>query len=72
MVVTRDTVLRDLRRVQKSAEADGSHPSALRSIELTAKLGGVTPPSEQAKGRGAEEGRSLSPAEVFGLPDTTR
>src|SRR5471032_3339581 len=34
VVVTRDTVLRDLRRIQKQAEADAAHPSAIRSVEL--------------------------------------
>jgi hypothetical protein len=72
VVVNRETVLRDLRRIQKKAEADASHPSALRSIELMAKIGGVAPPSDRAKGRGEDERRSLSPAELFGLPDTRR
>jgi hypothetical protein len=71
VVVNRETVLRDLRRVQRNAEADGSHPSALRSIELTAKLGGVTPPSGEGKDR-EREGRSLSPAELMGVPVTSR
>jgi hypothetical protein len=70
VVVNRETVLRDLRRVQRNAEADASHPSALRSIELMAKIGGVTPPPGQAKGGDAGEGRSLSPAELLGLPVT--
>ncbi len=70
VVVDRDTVLRDLRRIQKNAEADAAHPSALRSVELIAKIGGVTSPS--GKAAAVEERRSLSPAELMGLPHTTR
>jgi hypothetical protein len=73
VVVNRETVLRDLRRIQKSAEADASHPSALRSIELMARIGGVSPGSGWRKDRGpdSDEGRSISPAEFHGLPDTS-
>jgi hypothetical protein len=72
VVVNRETVLRDLRRIQKSAEADAAHPSAIRSVELMARIGGVTPPSGHAKGGEANEERSLSPAELMGLPITAR
>ncbi len=67
VVVTRETVLRDLRRIQRNAEADGAHPSALKSVELTAKIG--LAPDKSGEGAAAEE-RSLSPAELFGLPIT--
>ena len=48
-----------------------STPQRYSSLELTAKIGGVATASGQAKGRDSEEGkgRSLSPAEIFGLPD---
>jgi hypothetical protein len=68
VVVNRETVLRDLRRIQRSAEAAASHPSALRSVELMARIGGVAPVSGQAKSGDADEGRSVSPAEFHGLP----
>ena len=67
VVVTRDTVLRDLRRIQKQAEADGAHPSALRSIALTAKIG--LAPDKTGNGSGDEE-MSPSPAAIRGLPIT--
>jgi hypothetical protein len=70
VVVDRDTVLRDLRRIQRMAEADASHPSALRSIELMAKFGGVSVASGRSKSGTGDEGRSLSPAEIHGLPET--
>ena len=72
VVVTRETVLRDLRRIQRSAEADASHPSALRSIELMAKIGGVATASGRSRGPDSDmdEGRSISPAEFHGLPET--
>lgn len=66
VVVTRDSVLRDLRRIQRNAEADASHPSALRSVELIAKIG-----LKGERGGDGEE-RSLSPAELMGLPVTAR
>jgi hypothetical protein len=72
IVVTQETVLRDLRRIQRNAEADASHPSALRSVELIARIGGVSPSSERSKGRDMDEGRSPSPAELLGLPATRR
>lgn len=68
VVVTRDTVLRDLRRIQRNAEAAASHPSALRSVELMAKIGGVAPASGRDKSGDADEGRDMSPAEFHGLP----
>ena len=61
VVVTQQSVLRDLRRIQRNAEADGSHPSAIRSVELTAKIALSGP-----KTRTGEE-RSLSPAAIAGL-----
>jgi hypothetical protein len=67
IVVTRETVLRDLRRIQRKAESDGAHPSALRSVELAAKIG--LAPAGSREGGGAEE-MSPSPAEIFGLPIT--
>jgi hypothetical protein len=72
VVVDRETILRDLRRIQRSAEADASHPSALRSIELMARIGGVAPVSGRSKNGASDtdEGRSVSPAEFHGLPDT--
>ena len=69
VVVDRDTVLRDLRRIQRMAEADASHPSALRSIDLMAKIGGVTAPA--GRGGSADEGGSVSPAAFHGLPETS-
>lgn len=71
VVVNRETVLRDLRRIQRSAEADASHPSALRSVELMARLGGVSPPPGRNKVSDMDEGegRDMSPAEFHGLPD---
>lgn len=69
VVVTRETVLRDLRRIQRNAEADASHPSALRSIELMAKIGGVVTAPGQNRVPDSDEGRSVSPAEFHGLPD---
>ena len=68
VVVTRDTVLRDLRRIQRNAEAAASHPSALRSVELMAKIGGVTAASGRSKVPDSDEGRDMSPAEIYGLP----
>jgi hypothetical protein len=67
VVVTRDTVLRDLRRVQKQAEADGAHPSALRSIALTAKIG-LAP--DKTRNSSGDEEMSPSPAVILGLPIT--
>jgi len=67
VVVTRETVLRDLQRIQKNAEADGAHPSALRSVELKAKIG--LGPDKSGEGSSEEE-MSPSPAEIRGLPRT--
>ena len=67
IVVTRETVLRDLRRIQNQAEADGAHPSALRSVALTAKIG--LAPDKTGDSSGDEE-MSLSPAVILGLPIT--
>jgi hypothetical protein len=73
VVVTRDTVLRDLRRIQRNAEAAASHPSALRSVELMARIGGVATVSGQSRDNGSNseegQGRDMSPAEFHGLPD---
>lgn len=66
VVVTRESVLRDLQRIQRNAEADGSHPSALRSVELKARIG----LAEEKGGTVAAEERSRSPAELHGLPNT--
>ena len=67
VVVTRESVLRDLRRIQRRAEADGAHPSALRSVELAAKIG-LAPEKSGADGGGEE--MSPSPAVLLGLPIT--
>lgn len=69
VVVNRDTVLRDLRRIQRKAEADAAHPSAIRSIELMAKLGGVAPPAGRSTSGESDESLSLSPAALHGLPE---
>lgn len=68
VVVDRETVLRDLRRIQRSAEADAAHPSALRSIELMAKIGGVAMASGRSRGGNTEVRRSPSLAELHDLP----
>jgi len=67
IVVTRETVLRDLRRIRRKAEADGAYPSALRSVELTARIG--LAPGKSGEGTDAEE-MSPSPAVIRGLPNT--
>ena len=61
VVVTQQSVLRALQRIQKNAEDDNSHPSALRSVELQARIG--LPGAKS----GAGEERSLSPAEILGV-----
>jgi len=57
VVVTRESVLRDLQRIQRNAEADGAHPSAIRSVELKARYAlpeakaGTVGRTEQVAGR---------------------
>lgn len=48
IVVTRESLLRDLKRIQKNAEADGAHASALRSLTLLAQLA-LPPVSEEPR-----------------------
>ena len=67
VLVTRESVLRDLRRIQRRAEADGAHPSALRSVELAARIG-LAP--ETSRAEGGDEEMSPSPAVLLGLPVT--
>ena len=64
-------VLRDLRRVQEQAEADRSHTAALRSIELRGRRLNLWDGKPGGK-KDADAPRSLSPAEVHGLPDTSK
>ena len=66
VVVTEQTVLRDLRRLQRTAEAAGAIPSAIRTVELTAKIG---LPDKKAVNECGEP-RSIGPAELMGLPPT--
>jgi hypothetical protein len=66
--VTRESVLRDLRRIGRNAEADGAHASALRSVEAMAKIGlGAIKDRHQSYGN---EEMSPSPAVLQGLPVT--
>lgn len=67
VVVTQQSVLRDLRRIQRNAEDDRSHPSALRSVEAIARIGLA---SERGRSDDEQE-RSRGPAELMGLPDTS-
>lgn len=65
--ITPQSLVRDLRRIQRNAEADGAHPSAIRSVEAMARIG-------LASGRnGRSDDEALvgpSPAELLGLIDT--
>ena len=67
----KEAVLRDLRRVQGQAEADRSHTAALRSIELRGRRLNLWDGKPGGK-KDADAPRSLSPAEVHGLPDTSK
>ena len=80
VVVTRQSVLRDLRRIQRRAEADGSHPSALRSVELAARIGLAADLQRESEYDDDTMGpspadllrpRDMSPNEFHGLPVTT-
>jgi hypothetical protein len=66
----KSAVLRDLRRVQKRAEADRSHTAAIRSIELRGRRIGLWG-GKPGRKKEADALRSPSPAEVHGLPDTS-
>ena len=62
-------VLRDLRRIQEQAEADGSHAAAIRSVELRGRHMGLWRGQATAgKEPANDEERSLSPAELMGMP----
>ena len=67
VVVTQDGLLRDLQRIQRNAEADGAHPSALRSVELRARLA-LSAGKDRATEIDDEIG--MSPAQAHGLPET--
>ncbi len=80
VVVDQQALLRDLRRIQRNAEADRSHANALRSVAMRAELGLPTGKANEAgKPRSRSPGELLpredvgpSPAELHGLPDTRR
>ena len=65
VVVTSDGLLRDLERIQRNAEADRSHTSALRSVAMRAQLG-----LPSGKDREIDDEIGMSPAQAHGLPET--
>jgi len=67
VVVTQDSVLRDLRRIQRNAEADRSHPSALRSVEAIARIA----LANEKGGHDADDDVGPGPAEIAGLVDSS-
>jgi hypothetical protein len=71
IVVTEQTLLRDLRRLQRSAEAAGALPSAVRTIELTARIGLEKKGAAHAESRD-EDYVGPSPAVLMGLPPNGR
>lgn len=78
VVVTQQALLHDLRRIQRNAEADGSHSNALRSVAMLAELGlptgkGSGTPRSLSPGQLLpREDMGMSPAEAHGLPETRR
>ncbi|MFI5000011.1 MAG: hypothetical protein ACHQK9_09040, partial [Reyranellales bacterium] len=62
VVVTAQTILHDLRRIQRNAEADGSHSNALRSVAMQAEFGLPT-----SKPQESAEPRSPTLAELHGM-----
>ena len=77
VVITPQIILRDLRRIQRNAEADRSHANALRSVAMQAEHGlptgrSVKPCSRSPGELLPREDFGMSPAEAHGLPDTRR
>ena len=70
VLVNKQSLLRDLRRIQRSAEADRAHSSALKSVELVAKFG-LPAGGKTAIGGGPTTGLP-GPAEVLLGPDYAR
>jgi hypothetical protein len=65
--ITPQSVVRDLRRIRRNAEADRSHASAIRSVEVMARIGLASGKNDRNDGG---ELLGPSPPELHGLPDT--
>jgi len=75
VVVNQESLLRDLRRIQRLSEVDGAHTAALRAVEMKGRSIGFWDKGAKSRGHSGPSlaeahGRTPSPAEIFGLPET--